>query len=686
MPRLFEPRIYSILLCTFILKSLVSVVFSQTTQQREKSQIFLSLQEKKLFLNSSSNQSQYEVIKKNLSSVLTDELFIKNSVEGLQFNLDNRSISGLKLLYSNLENSQIEKDNVKNIISLSDLSYAHFLNNQLDSSEYYSSLILPKVQRQKNHNLLLIFINFHSDILVAKNLLFEGIAKKVQLNVEANKKNNNWFIAKAYHDIAIISVLIGNNDQAQEYSKLASLHYQKINNLVGIENSKIVEELIKIKSNSRIDQPELNKIKIKLSEKKDFDVFSLWALSEFQLKLEEYNSLIKEVDFKFDLVAKHDIYKLKSNFNRILAESYLAIGDNKRALLFALKSLDNWSPNKDENNKRIQLVGEVLRNTGQVEKAIDYYHDYIEKLVDNDVYFLINRIEDRTEANLRELQRKEKEENDRKIEKQREDLEREKIEKNRLAFESERRVIIGIVSLLIAFLGVGILLLRIRVISSKKKQKEAELSQTILRSQMNPHFVFNAMSVIQSYIYSNDTEKSSTFLVNFSRLMRLILENSSKELIPLELEREILEKYIIAQKMRFQDRFEFELNFEQNLLENRAMIPPMISQPFVENSIEHGQLHNVEGGKININVFQMNETIVMEITDNGVGRKASSATKKIKGHKSMAIDITKDRLTIINKKFKGRGSIDFEDLKEEEASGTKVIIKLPLIFELWQRS
>ena len=130
MPRVFEPRIYSILLCTFISKALVSVVFSQTTQQREKSQTFLSLQEKKLFLNSSSNQSQYEVIKKNLSSVLTDELFIKNSVEGLQLNLDNRSISGLKLLYSNLENSQIEKDNVKNIISLSEIDLTYDSNDK----------------------------------------------------------------------------------------------------------------------------------------------------------------------------------------------------------------------------------------------------------------------------------------------------------------------------------------------------------------------------------------------------------------------------------------------------------------------------------------------------------------------------------------------------------------------------
>ena len=101
---------------------------------------------------------------------------------------------------------------------------------------------------------------------------------------------------------------------------------------------------------------------------------------------------------------------------------------------------------------------------------------------------------------------------------------------------------------------------------------------------MNPHFVFNAMSVIQSYIYENDPEQSSQFLVNFSRLMRLILENSPKEFIPIELEREILDKYLTAQKMRFEHRFEYELTVSDDLLFNKAMVSPMITQPFIENA------------------------------------------------------------------------------------------------------
>jgi LytS/YehU family sensor histidine kinase len=111
--------------------------------------------------------------------------------------------------------------------------------------------------------------------------------------------------------------------------------------------------------------------------------------------------------------------------------------------------------------------------------------------------------------------------------------------------------------------------------SNKKLEMERENDQLertileteskVLRAQMNPHFVFNAMSVIQSYIFTHNPEKSSMFLVNFSKLMRLILENSPKEFIPLELEKEILQKYLNIQKLRFEDRFEFELDFDEDL-------------------------------------------------------------------------------------------------------------------------
>jgi sensor histidine kinase YesM len=215
----------------------------------------------------------------------------------------------------------------------------------------------------------------------------------------------------------------------------------------------------------------------------------------------------------------------------------------------------------------------------------------------------------------------------------------------------------------------------------KQQQLETEMAQRLLRSQMNPHFVFNAMSVIQSYIFDNDTINSSKFLVNFSRLMRLILENSSKEFIPITTEVEILEKYLEMQKLRFQDRFEFDIRVDDVLYEEHANIPPMITQPFIENAIEHGQLHTIEGGFIHVTFRKENDMLCIGIEDNGVGRKKSRESKKSTAHKSMAMDITGQRIDFLNKKYKSDGSLTVEDYDISLETGTKVLISLPYTTE-----
>ena len=211
----------------------------------------------------------------------------------------------------------------------------------------------------------------------------------------------------------------------------------------------------------------------------------------------------------------------------------------------------------------------------------------------------------------------------------------------------------------------------------KQQQLAAEMSQKLLRSQMNPHFVFNAMSVIQSYIYDNDTVNSSKFLVNFSRLMRLILENSPKEHIPINTEVEILEKYLEMQKLRFQERFEFNIHVDEALYDEAAIIPPMITQPFIENAIEHGQLHTIEGGFIRVSFKKEENMLMIRIEDNGIGRKASRENKKSSAHKSMAMTITKDRIDNLNKKYHTDGFMEIKDYNKSLETGTKVLISLP---------
>jgi tetratricopeptide (TPR) repeat protein len=208
---------------------------------------------------------------------------------------------------------------------------------------------------------------------------------------------------------------------------------------------------------------------------------------------------------------------------------------------------------------------------------------------------------------------------------------------------------------------------------AKQLHYEAELKQTVLRSQMNPHFIFNSMSVIQSYIYSKDTENSSVFIVNFSRLMRLILENSSKEFIPLSTELEILEKYLMIQKLRFDNRFDYTIDTGELPVENIS-IPPMLTQPFIENSIEHGGLESISGGRIRISFSLEKDLIKIIVEDNGIGVNAKKEEGGKKNHKSMALEITKNRIDLLNLKYKANGFLEVRDLKDEGTAGTRVTI------------
>ncbi|MEN9994063.1 MAG: hypothetical protein RL762_720 [Bacteroidota bacterium] len=324
-----------------------------------------------------------------------------------------------------------------------------------------------------------------------------------------------------------------------------------------------------------------------------------------------------------------------------------------------------------------RALASIAAKTGHLAQAYQHQQKYSSWLENSPVWRSAARIEEMAAANLRE-------ERERLILNQQASIERAQKEREIIELQRDRQLVISILFIFAIIFGVIIYMLRMQQAKIKQEQREAELSQTLLRTQMNPHFVFNAMSVIQSYIYENDPAKSSQFLVNFSRLMRLILENSPKEFIPIELEREILDKYLTAQKMRFENRFDYELLISDDLLFNKAMVSPMITQPFIENAIEHGQLHSVKDGKISVNIYAKDAQLYIQIQDNGVGRKKSADTKKIKAHKSMAIDITRERIAILNKKYKFNGSLTMSDLDTVSQTGTVVTLILPLKYETEQ--
>jgi hypothetical protein len=319
-------------------------------------------------------------------------------------------------------------------------------------------------------------------------------------------------------------------------------------------------------------------------------------------------------------------------------------------------------------------LSDVFTRQGNFQKAQNYLKLYTDFLKKTTFSIDSKAIEELTQTNSRE-------ERERLINSQDEKLSKQLKEKEILQLQSDRQLL-GIVIVIVVFFLSGVILFFVnRARNTLREQRETEMQQTLLRSQMNPHFIFNALSVIQSYVFENTPEKTSSFLVNFSRLIRLILENSPKEFITIDIEYEILSKYLTTQKLRFEDRFNFEFYIDEDLLSRRALIPPMITQPFVENSIEHGQLHTIKDGVIKIQIIEKDKMLEITVTDNGVGREKAAQIKKNQNHKSMAMDITRERIKIMNKKYKGRGSMEVTDLNQKLKTGTKVIICLPLIYE-----
>jgi sensor histidine kinase YesM len=216
-----------------------------------------------------------------------------------------------------------------------------------------------------------------------------------------------------------------------------------------------------------------------------------------------------------------------------------------------------------------------------------------------------------------------------------------------------------------------------------KIELEQNLSKSMLtsiKSQMNPHFFYNALNTIQAYIFSNDKRNASKYLNMFSKLTRKILEMSEKDKVTLSEEIEALNLYLELEKMRFQENFTYTLTVDKSIETDFVEVPSMLLQPYVENAIKHGLLHATGEKTLLINIQKHQKSLKVIIEDNGIGRKKSMEMKKTSEHQSFATSANEKRLQIINKDNPHLVSLEFVDLYDEfgNATGTKVIINISL--------
>jgi LytS/YehU family sensor histidine kinase len=220
---------------------------------------------------------------------------------------------------------------------------------------------------------------------------------------------------------------------------------------------------------------------------------------------------------------------------------------------------------------------------------------------------------------------------------------------------------------------------------SQYEKKLANVEMSALLAQMNPHFLFNSLNSIDSYIIRNESKKASEYLNNFARLVRLILQNSRSNYISLKDELESLDLYLQMETLRFANRFEYEIQLPPDIDSSAILIPPMLIQPYVENAIWHGLMHKKDGkqGKVELIISKREDNLFCVIQDNGIGReKAETFRTQHPGNRkrSMGMQITKDRMEMINKLYSTNTTMQVIDLHDDEgnATGTRVELVIPI--------
>ncbi|MCD6065592.1 MAG: ypdA 5 [Bacteroidetes bacterium] len=241
--------------------------------------------------------------------------------------------------------------------------------------------------------------------------------------------------------------------------------------------------------------------------------------------------------------------------------------------------------------------------------------------------------------------------------------------------------------LIVFILGALYLLYRSRISKIEKKEKEKilmnkrvhELEMKALRSQMNPHFIFNSMNSIQNFIIKNESVIAQKYLTKFSRLIRAVLENSKHESILLSKEIEMLNLYLELESLRASHLFSYEIKME-NMPQKNIYLPTMLIQPYVENAILHGLLPLQErSGKLTVTFSGSDTFVICKIEDNGIGRTRARAIKRNKAlnHESMGMSVTGERISNMNKHGSSQVDMFISDKYEgKEATGTIILIKI----------
>ncbi len=365
--------------------------------------------------------------------------------------------------------------------------------------------------------------------------------------------------------------------------------------------------------------------------------------------------------------------------NYKIANAYLSQDKLSEAIPFLERSIVEADKDNDlvVQKDATRKLSEVYRYKGDFEKAFENYQKY-GTIVDS-LYSKKEQEISRLARMNREILTKQNRisslEQERELSQSKYSL---AVTEQQLFEESNKRQKLIIYSLLF-----GMLLFALATFFYYRSNNQQKLANNLLalrslRSQMNPHFIFNALNSVNNYIAKSDERSANRFLSEFSVLMRTVLENSDEDFIPFSKELELLRLYTKLEHSRFPEKFDYEVIIEDGIDINAFEIPPMLLQPYIENAIWHGLRYKEEKGYLKINVKQLTpELLQIEITDNGIGRRKSAElkTQNQRKQRSKGMGNIKKRITILNEMYRNKVAVSIHDL-HENGTGTRVVLKL----------
>ncbi|MGG5208061.1 tetratricopeptide repeat protein [Chryseobacterium sp. MIQD13] len=477
--------------------------------------------------------------------------------------------------------------------------------------------------------------------------------------------HNEVQLSKIYNNIGVIYHSIDDKDKALQYFLKSYTLQKKIKAAsLGVSCSNI--GLI------YLDKNLLQKAKIFFDE--GLDAFQNNPNSREQGEL--YNNIAQYYMAKKQFeTAKEYLLKAEQAFKSTedrfgLSNTYLFLGkiyysENKpdESLEFANKSLtiSKELDLPETTVKSEELLSQIFDKKGNKEQALIHLKNYSSE---NKKLLKIENAKERIRTELNFESEKQQIE-------QKEQTNREKI-----------KWYFGLLLLIIILVGVYFFFRNKEREKTILLQKQlTEFQHKALHLQMNPHFVFNCLAAISSFIMQNDKEEAIKYLAKFSKLMRLTLDFSKESLITIDKEIESLKNYLELEQLRFNQKFDFKIT-KDPLIEDDTALPSLLLQPYIENSVIHGVVPKEGKGMIQVKFSQTEESLICEITDNGIGIETSKKLKEnlVNVHKSMAMEISQKRLETLEELEKKKVNLTVTEIKGENnrTEGTKVVLELPL--------